>query len=126
MLEQPTARLPDLLAFVTAANLNAVKAKHDQSRGRLTHAERIATALDLDMRAYWTPDAAFLGRLTKSGIADVLEEAGCAANAVRAIEKAPKAEAVAEAEGLLNGTGWLPAPLRTAGREIAKDTVADE
>ncbi|WP_260694182.1 hypothetical protein [Rhizobium leguminosarum] len=40
----------DLLAFVTAANLNAVKAKHDQSRARLEQAEHIASALDLDMR----------------------------------------------------------------------------
>ncbi|MFW8583964.1 hypothetical protein ACOJBM_00490 [Rhizobium beringeri] len=52
----------------------------------------IATALDLDMRAFWTPDAAFLSRLTKSGIAEVLGESGCAAEAVRAMEKAPKGE----------------------------------
>ncbi|WP_197731748.1 HAD family hydrolase [Rhizobium ruizarguesonis] len=82
LLEQPTARLLDLLAFVTAVNLNSVKAKHDQSRGRLEQAEHIATALDLDARAYWTPDAAFLSRLSKSGIAEVLGEAGCAAEAV--------------------------------------------
>ncbi|MGR9259171.1 hypothetical protein [Rhizobium leguminosarum] len=72
LLAQPAARLLDLLAVVTAANLNAVKAKHDQSRGRLKQAEHIASALDLDIGAYWTPDAAFLSRLTKSGIADVL------------------------------------------------------
>lgn len=126
LLEQPTARLLDLLAFVTAANLDAVKAKHDQSRGRLEQAEHIATALGLDMRAYWTPDAAFLSRLTKSGIADVLGEAGCAAEAVRAVEKAPKAEAVAEAEKLLNGTGWLPGLLRTPDREVTERAATDE
>ncbi|WHO79665.1 hypothetical protein [Rhizobium leguminosarum] len=126
LLEQPTARLHDLLAFVTAANLNAVKAKHDHSQGRLEQAEHIATALVLDMRVYWTPDAAFLSRLTKSGIADVLHEAGCATEAAKAVEKAPKAEAVGEAEKLLNGTGWLPAPLQTLDRETAKDAVADE
>ncbi|MGR8964224.1 hypothetical protein [Rhizobium leguminosarum] len=126
LLEQPTARLLDLLAFVTAANLNAVKAKHEQSRARLEQAEHIATDLGLDMRAYWMPDAAFLGHLTKSGIAEVLDEAGCDAEAVRAIGKAPKAEAVAEAEELLNGTGWLPALLRTSRRETANDAGADE
>lgn len=126
LLEQPTARLLDLLAFVTAANLNAVKAKYDQSLGRLEQAEHIATALDLDMRAYWTPDAAFLSRLTKSGIADALGEAGFAADAVRAAEKAPKSEAVAEAEKLLNGTGWLPGPLRTLGREVTEMAVTEE
>ncbi|MGO6880137.1 hypothetical protein ACC702_24695 [Rhizobium ruizarguesonis] len=78
------------------------------------------------MRAYWTPDAAFLGRLSKSGIAEVLGEAGCSAEAVKALEKTPKAEAVAEAEKMLNGTGWLPGLLRTARREITKNTVGDE
>ncbi|WP_222320768.1 hypothetical protein [Rhizobium leguminosarum] len=126
LLEQPTARLLDLLAFVTAANLNAVKARHDQSRGRLEQAERIATALDLDMRAYWTPDVAFLSRLSKAGIAEVLQEASCAADAVRTVEKAPKAGAVAEAEKLLNGTGWLPSPLRTLRRELTETVVTNE
>ena len=44
LLEQLTVWLLDLLAFVTAANLNAVKAKHDQSRGRLEQAEHIANS----------------------------------------------------------------------------------
>ena len=42
--------MTDLLAFVTAANLNAVKAKHDHSRERLQQAEQIAVAVNLDMR----------------------------------------------------------------------------
>ncbi|MGM4884783.1 hypothetical protein [Rhizobium sp. 62_C5_N11_2] len=123
LLEQPTTRLLDLLAFVTAANLNAVKVKHDQSRGRLEQVEQIANALGLNMRAYWTPDASFLGRLTKSGIAEVLGEAGCATDAVGAIEKASKAEAVVGAENLLNGTSWLPGLLRTAGGEVSDKVV---
>ena len=55
----------------------------------------------------------FLNRLSKVGIAEVLDETGCAAQAVWAIEKAPKAEAVVEAEKQLAGKGWLPALLRT-------------
>jgi len=40
------------LAFVTAANLNAVKCKHDhKSRGRLANADRIATAVAKTVRA---------------------------------------------------------------------------
>ncbi|WSH67666.1 hypothetical protein U8Q05_28125 (plasmid) [Rhizobium ruizarguesonis] len=125
LLDQPTARLLDLLAFVTAANLNAVKAMHDQSQGRLEQVENIATALGLDMRAYWTRDAAFLSRMTKSGIADVLSEAGCTPDAVRAVEKASKAEAVAEAEKLLSETDWLPGLLRTSGREVPGSAVTE-
>ncbi|UIY31000.1 ParB/RepB/Spo0J family partition protein [Neorhizobium galegae] len=120
LLEQPTDRLLELLAFVTAANLNGVKAKHDQSRSRLDNAEQIAAAVGLDMRGYWTADATFLNRLSKAGIAEVLAEAGCAPQAVGVIEKSPKAEAVVEAEKQLQGKGWLPVQLRTAGDEAAE------
>ena len=113
LLDQSTDKLLELLAFVTAANLNGVKAKHDQSRSRLENVEQIAVAVGLDMGAYWTADAAFLNRLSKAGIGEVLDEAGCAAQAIRAIEKALKAEAVAEAEKQLGGKGWLPTMLRT-------------
>ncbi|MGR9159712.1 hypothetical protein [Rhizobium leguminosarum] len=78
LLDQPTDKLLELLAFVTAANLNGVKAKHDQSRSRLENAEQIAVAVGLDMRSQWTADATFLNRLSKAGIAEVLEEARCA------------------------------------------------
>lgn len=108
LLEQPTDTLLELLAFVTAANVNGVKAKNDQSKGRLANAEQIAEAVGLDMRHHWTADATFLNRLSKAGIAEVLEDAGCAPQLVRAVEKAPKAEAVQEAEKHLAGKGWLP------------------
>ncbi len=113
LLDQSTDKLLELLAFVTAANLNGVKAKHDQSRSRLANVEQVATAVGLDMGAYWTPDAAFLNRLSKAGMAGVLVEAGCVTQ-TRAIEKATKAEAVAIAEKQLAGRGWLPAVLRTS------------
>lgn len=90
-----------------------MKAKHDQSRSRLANVEQIAVAVGLDMAACWTPDAAFLGRLSKTGIAEVLVEAGCLTQ-TRAIEKASKVEAVAIAEKQLAGRGWLPAVLRTS------------
>lgn len=112
LLEQPMDRLVDLLAFVTAANLNGVKTKHDQSGSRLANVEQIAVAVGLDMHQHWEPQAAFLSRLSKGQIAEVLAEAGCTLQAVRAVEKVPKAEAVAEAEKLLEGTGWLPTLLQ--------------
>jgi ParB family chromosome partitioning protein len=126
LLEKPMARLTELLAFVAAASLNAVKAKHDQSRNRLEHAEHIATAIGLGMRRFWTPDAVFLSRLTKIGIAEVLGEAGCTPEAVRMVEKAPKAEAVAEAEKLLLGTSWLPSVLLTRNSPAAETASAAE
>lgn len=116
LLDQSTDRLLELLAFVTAANLNAVNAKHDHSKQRLANADQIAVAVGLDMRNHWTADATFLSRLNKAGIAEVLDEAGCAPQLVRAVEKAPKAEAVDEAGKHLAGKGWLPPLLRGPDR----------
>lgn len=115
LLDQSTDKLLELLAFVTAANLNAVKAKHDHSKQRLANAEQIAEAVGLDMRNHWTADATFLSRLSKAGIAEVLDEAGCEPQLVRALEKASKADAVAEAEKHLAGNGWLPPVFRNHG-----------
>ncbi len=112
LLDQSIDKLLELLAFVTAANVNGVRAKHDQSRSRLANVEQLATAVGLDMATYWTPDAAFLNRLSKAAIAEVLIDAGCAPQ-TRSIEKATKAEAIAIAQKQLAGRGWLPAVLRT-------------
>lgn len=111
------------MALVAAANLNAVNAKHDHSRDRLQQAEQIATALKLDMHQFWTPETVFLSRLSKAQIAEVMQEAGCSKDAIRAVEKAPKAEAVAQAETALRGKTWLPVPLRLQCDDEGDETV---
>lgn len=113
LLEQRQEDLLDLLAVVTAANINAVEAKHDHDRERLTHADQLAAALKLDMRQHWEPKAPFLSRLSKAQIAEVMAEAGCAESAIKAATKTPKVEAVALAEKALAGRAWLPDPLRS-------------
>ncbi|WP_217574774.1 ParB/RepB/Spo0J family partition protein [Mesorhizobium sp. GbtcB19] len=123
LLEQDTGRLLDLLAVASAANLNAVSGRYDGSKGRLAQAEQVAAAVGLDMQRWWTPDAAFLGRLSKAAIADGMREAGCSEVAARAVERAPKDEGVLQAEKELDGRGWLPAPLRSPTREADDHTV---
>lgn len=113
LLEQPPHELLELLAVVTAANINAVEAKHDHDRDRLAHADQLATALKLDMNSHWEAQAPFLSRLSKVQIAEVMEHAGCAKSAIKAVGKASKAEAVALAEKALAGKAWLPGPLRS-------------
>ncbi len=115
LLDQPTDKLLELLAFVTAANLNAVDAKHDHSKQRLANAEQVAEAVGLDMRNHWSHTATFLSRLSKAGIAEVLDEAGCEPELVRVIEKASKADAVTEAEKQLASKEWLPPMFRRHG-----------
>lgn len=113
LLEQPPHELLELLAVVTAANINAVEAKHDHDRDRLAHADQLAAALKLDMNSHWEAQAPFLSRLSKAQIAEVMEDADCGKAAIKAAAKAPKAEAVALAEKALAGKAWLPGPLRS-------------
>jgi len=113
LLEQPPHELLELLAVVTAANINAVEAKHDHDRERLAHADQLAVALKLDMNSHWEAQAPFLSRLSKVQITEVMEDAGCAKSAIKAAGKAPKAEAVSLAEKALAGKAWLPGPLRS-------------
>ncbi|RVK90346.1 ParB/RepB/Spo0J family partition protein [Sinorhizobium meliloti] len=63
LLEQRPDHLADLLAVVVAANINGVEAKHDHSCDRLANAGQVASALKLDMRQHWEPQAPFLSRL---------------------------------------------------------------
>ncbi|TBZ05068.1 ParB/RepB/Spo0J family partition protein [Rhizobium leguminosarum bv. viciae] len=132
LLEQPLHDLLDLLAVVTAANINAVEAKHDHDRERLAHADQLAEALNLDMRQHWEPKTPFLSRLSKAQIAKVMEDAGCAKGAIKAATKAPKTEAIELAEKALTGKAWLPGPLRLPiedaqeGEEAAPLAIAAE
>ncbi|MER9474379.1 ParB/RepB/Spo0J family partition protein [Mesorhizobium sp. M0520] len=112
LMTQPQDGLLDLLAVVTSANLNAVVARHEPGKARIPNADLMAEALGLDMRLWWTPETAFLARLSKADIAGVMREAGCPEEAAMAVERAPKAEGVLQAEKELDGKGWLPAALR--------------
>lgn len=120
LLTQEVGRLLDLLAVVTAANLNAVAGRYNASRSRLGQADDIAEAVELDMQQWWGAEAPFLSRLSKADIANVLREAGCNETAAKAVERSPKDEAVALAEKELAGKGWLPAPLRGRAKAEAE------
>ncbi len=123
LVAQPQDVQLDLLAVVTAANLNAVVARHENGRERIAQADLLAEAVGLDMGLWWTPEAAFLSRLSKADIAGVMREAGCPEEAARAVERAPKPEGVLQAEKELDGKGWLPAVLR-APVKVESESVA--
>ena len=103
-----------LFAHCAAQTVNAVKVPWEQHKRRAHEtADRLATAVALDMTAHWTPTVrAYLGRVTKAHIlAAVREPLGDeAAERIAGKKKPEMAEA---AERLLAGTGWLPPLLRT-------------
>ena len=112
-LGQDQSVLLDLLAFCTAATVNAVQVKSDRpDSGRFQHAAQLASALSLDMKAWFTPTAEnYFSRIAKPQMLIALREARNAPPAP-AWEKLKKADLAALAERETSGTGWLPPPLR--------------
>ena len=82
---------------------------------RLDQADRLARAVGLDMvEAGWRPTVDnYLGRVTKPRILEAVREAKGEQSA-QLIDHLKKADMAKEAERLLDGTGWLPEPLRLA------------
>ena len=73
----------------------------------------------------WTPTVDnYLGRVTKPRIIEAVREAKGDATAVL-IEHLKKGDMAREAERLLEGTGWLPEPLRLPVAESDECDVAE-
>ncbi|MFT8784018.1 MAG: ParB/RepB/Spo0J family partition protein [Acetobacter syzygii] len=111
-----------LLAHCLSFGINAL---HESSYGpslarsvreRLVRADRLATALRLDLvEAGWQPTVEnYLGRVTKARILQAVREAR-GDEAVERIAHLKKPDMAREAERLLEGSGWLPEALRTIG-----------
>lgn len=132
-----------LLAHCVSFGVNALYERGDRhSAGpsanavqqRLRQADRLAHAVGLDMiEAGWRPTTAnYLGRVTKTRILEAVREAKGEA-AVQLIDHLKKDEMAHEAERLLDGTGWLPEPLRfgdadgaPAATEALPDFLAED
>jgi ParB family chromosome partitioning protein len=128
-----------LLAHCVSYGVNALFEKVDRYGGngvsshglrrRLDQADRLARAVNLDMvEAGWRPTVEnYLGRVTKSRILEAVREAKGESSA-QLIDHLKKTEMAKEAERLLDGTGWLPEPLRfteTASASDGSDTTGE-
>ncbi|MBU6464266.1 MAG: ParB/RepB/Spo0J family partition protein [Bradyrhizobium sp.] len=85
---------------------------------RLDQADVLARAVGLDMvQAGWKPTVDnYLGRVTKPRILEAVREAKGEPSA-QLIDHLKKGDMAKEAERLLDGSGWLPEPLRPAAVE---------
>ena len=123
-----------LLAHCVSFGVNALYEKGDRYGGpgvsvhgvqrRLVQANRLAHAVGLDMvDAGWRPTVDnYLGRVTKPRILEAVREAKGEQSA-QLIDHLKKADMAKEAERLLDGSGWLPEPLR--GSEAVGADTAD-
>lgn len=93
---------------------------------RLREADRLAVATHLDMvEAGWRPMVEnYLGRVTKPRILEAVRE-GAGEQAAGLIDHLKKADMAREAERLLDGSGWLPEPLRRAGPDAEPAAPAE-
>ncbi|MGB5083284.1 MAG: ParB/RepB/Spo0J family partition protein [Methylocystis silviterrae] len=130
-----------LLAHCVSFGVNALYEKGDRYGGpgvsvhgvqhRLVLADRLARAVGLDMvEAGWRPTVdSYLGRVTKPRILEAVREARGEQSA-QLIDHLKKPDMAKEAERLLDGTRWLPEPLRTpeaaATASIAADSDGDD
>ncbi|MBL0901507.1 MAG: DNA-binding protein, partial [Reyranella sp.] len=89
---------------------------------RLAQADRLARAVGLDMAAAgWRPTVDnYLSRVTKPRILEAVSEAK-GDHAAQLLDHLKKGEMAQEAERLLDGTGWLPEPLRLADGAPSSD-----
>jgi ParB family transcriptional regulator, chromosome partitioning protein len=106
--------------YEPASRLNQGRLSAHGVRGRLEQADRLSRAVSLDMvHAGWKPTVDnYLGRVTKHRILQAVREAKGEAS-VKLIDHLKKADMAREAERLLDGSGWLPEPLRGADAEAA-------
>ena len=89
-------------------------------RTRLDQADVLARAVGLDLvQAGWRPTVDnYLGRVTKPRILEAVREARGESSA-QLIDHLKKADMAKEAERLLDGSGWLPEPLRVVDATAA-------
>lgn len=125
-LAQDTATLLDAFAVIVASNIDLA---HEDAaiddRRKQALADRIATALDLDMTRHWAPDLAIWTRLPKAALIAAIEAAPCTtrldeadrAAFLKMLSRKTKAELATTAATVLEGTGWLPALFATPQAE---------
>jgi ParB family chromosome partitioning protein len=116
-----------LFAHCASLTVNVVKEPWNRRPGACAHGDKLARAVSLDMAAAgWRPTADnYLGRVPKARILDAVREAKGEQSA-QLIDHLKKAEMAKEAERLLDGTGWLPEPLRTPGGDTPIEPAPEE
>jgi ParB family transcriptional regulator, chromosome partitioning protein len=116
-----------LFAHCVGLSVNAVHESWNRRARALAHADRIAEAVDLDMAAAgWSPTVDnYLGRVAKARILQAVCEAR-GEQASQLMDHLKKGDMAQRAEELLGGSGWLPEPLRTPGRNMTAAGLTPE
>ncbi|WP_084216777.1 ParB/RepB/Spo0J family partition protein [Xenophilus azovorans] len=110
LLAQSHETLLELLAYCTARSINAVASR---PRGR-NHSDALVEALGVDMADWWLPTKRrYLDSVSKSKALEAVKEA-IGGEPAQATIGMKKGDLVAYCAAKLEGTRWLPSPLRAA------------
>jgi ParB family transcriptional regulator, chromosome partitioning protein len=115
-----------LFAHCAGLTVNVVKEPWNRRPDSFAHGDLLARTVELDMAvAGWVPGVDnYLGRVPKVRILEAVREAKGEQSA-QLIDHLKKADMAKEAERLLEGTGWLPEPLRLADAEPTADPTGE-
>lgn len=113
-----------LFAHCASMSVNAVIEPWNKRTRAIAHAEQVARSVCFDMvDAGWAPTVDnYLGRVTKAHILQAVREAKGERSA-QLIDHLKKQDMAREAERLLDGSGWLPEPLRTSAEAAPSDNL---
>ncbi|WP_341487171.1 ParB/RepB/Spo0J family partition protein [Pararhizobium sp. A13] len=114
-----------LFAHCASLSLNAVIEPWSRRSRAITHADQVARSIGFGMvGAGWTPTVDnYLGRVTKARILQAVREAKDEQSA-QLIDHLKRPDMAREAARLLEGSGWLPEPLRLDSDETSSDKTA--
>lgn len=122
MLQQPPQTVQRLLTFLVASTVNGITGT---DAGRPVN-DGLARALGLDMTRWWSATGeAYLQHVSKARVVEVVH-AVAGAKAAGPLAALKKDAAVAQAEQLLAGRGWLPDCLRVQPHADAPATGGEE
>ncbi len=108
LLAQERQTLLELLAYCTARSIDAIQGRER----RRNQSDAIADALGLDMADWWTPSAAnYLHSVSKAKAVEAVREAS-GIDCTKEVAAMKKSEAADYCAAKLEGTRWLPVPLR--------------
>ena len=122
MLRQPPQTVQRLLTFLVASTVNGITGA---DTGRPVN-DGLARALGLDMTRWWSATGeAYLQHVSKARVVEVVHTVA-GAKAAGPLAALKKDAAVAQAEQLLAGRGWLPDCLRVQPHADAPVTGGEE
>ncbi len=114
-----------LFAHCASLSLNATVEPWNKRSRAIAHSDQVARSIGFGMiKAGWTPTVDnYLGRVTKVRILQAVREAKDEQSA-QSIDQLKKSDMAREAARLLEGSGWLPDPLRSDNDEASSNEIA--